>query len=127
MIHCVVWSLLHSMDEVLVMWVRMVELERRTLIEGHRGIIRAAYKTEGTAGTEVNTMKGMKKHSKYLLTPRECPVNSPRSDPVSQATARIVLKRKRKRYHTFHVPHHPSRFFCFHYPMQDHGYLFLHS
>lgn len=44
------------MNEVLVVRIRVIEFERRTLVEGNQHIVRRANQTERTAGTEVTTI-----------------------------------------------------------------------
>ena len=50
----------HSVNEVLVMRIGVVEFERRTLVEGDQHVIRGRDETEGAARSEIDT-KGMTK------------------------------------------------------------------
>lgn len=47
-------ALPHSMHKVLVMRIRMIELERRSLVKGNKHIIRRRDQAERTAGTEIH-------------------------------------------------------------------------
>ena len=101
----------HSVHEILVVGIRVVEDEGRTLVERHQHVIGRTHQTEGTAGTEVHTVhaSGMARELAQIG-----------SHVPGHSTDRS--RRKHLPPHTFLGLLHKRQFACSLHPTSGRGY-----